>query len=148
MRERKARLVEGFRGVLRARLAAVSAELDALERSGRFEGPVCPAVVEEHRSAVEQGILADGLRRRVEGLREALRGLILVDRDVVGPGALVRIEGAQTRWLLIVEGGEGDAVEGALVLSPAAPLALALRDLEEGDEVLFRGQTEEITGVW
>ncbi len=151
----KPALIQHFVGLLEARLAQLEASLDDARAGMRVDGCFRPENRGERAAVTSQGYLAAGLNRRVTGIREALELLAMVDpgpRELVSPGALLLLaddQGAERRYLLL-PGGQGDRVpdpEGEVtVISPSAPLALALRGLGEGEEgtVLREGTTARL----
>lgn len=144
----KPAIIEAFSALLRSRLAALSAEGAAARDGTRVDGTHRPANRGERAAVTAQGYLAHGLAERAAALRADLERLGEVDpgpRTRVGPGAMVTLEddaGATERWLLL-PGGQGDRVSGALVLSPTSPAARRLAGAEAGDAVTLRRDGRE-----
>jgi transcription elongation GreA/GreB family factor len=147
----KARLLAAFRAHLESGRADLVRSRDDARGGTRVDGTHRPENRGERAAVTAQGYLTAGIAQRLAEIDEALLALDRLDpgpRDRVSPGALVQLVGDHgERWLLVVPGGLGATVGGVTVLSPEAPLALALAGREEGDEVEFRGQSWAVEQV-
>ncbi len=146
--ESKQAVIASFRALLVNRREALKRESRSAQAGARVDGVHRPATRGERGAVSAQGALAHGLAERARQIGDALALLAEVDPapcDQVRPGALVKLDfagEALETWVLL-PGGQGDRVEGVLVLSPTAPAARLLLGKEEGDEVrLRRGGTE------
>ena len=135
----KPALIGMFAEVLEGRLQALEEEAIAARDGTRVDGDHRPDSRGERAAVTSQGYLALGIGPRQEGVRGALALLPRIGvgpRDTVCPGALVtlaRVEGGVSQFL-VLPGGQGDELEGVVVLSPEAPLVRALRGLGVGEE--------------
>lgn len=136
-------VIAAFRALLETRRDALQRESRSAQAGARVDGVHRPATRGERGAVSAQGALAHGLAERARQVDDALGLLAEVDPgpcDRVQPGALVELEfgGAHIeRWILL-PGGQGDRVEGVLVLSPTAPAARRLLGQEEGDGTQLR----------
>jgi len=152
----KASLKERFADLLRARRdTLIGAQADA--RAGtRVDGDHRPENRGERAAVSSQGYLAHGLATRMAELTTMLEALELVRTEPcerVGSGALVEIvdESDEARILYVLPGGQGDRLDGVVVVSPRAPILRTLAGAAVGDarEVTRGGRTEwmEVTRI-
>jgi len=145
----KARVLEAFAAVLRARVTAAEGELAVLDEAAAQETK--SSAGDKYETAREMFTQARDLqRRRCDEARVQLDWIARQDpsqtRDRVGAGALVRTDGG---WILLspiplsVE-VEGVAVQGVSVQSP---LGLGLKGAKAGDRPVFRDRPVEVLAV-
>jgi transcription elongation factor GreA len=128
-------------------LAALQAELAALERDGRRE------IAERIKTARDWGDLKENseyhdakndqahLETKIARLREKIADAVIVEQEAAGPGGavgfgstvLVRDEQGTERAWRIVSSHEADAKEGRL--SAESPVAVALLGRRPGEQV-------------
>ena len=152
----KASLKDRFVAVLRARRDTL-AGMQADARAGtRVDGDHRPENRGERAAVTSQGYLAHGLTARMAELDTMLEALELVRTGPctrIASGALVRLldESDAERTLYVLPGGQGDRLDGVVVVSPRAPnlRALAGAGVGEAREVLRGGKTEwvEVLGI-
>lgn len=134
----KAALIRAFRDHLTARRATLTgAQADA--RAGtRVDGDHRPENRGERAAVTAQGYLAHGLGARVaelDGMLEALAEVSTEPTARVASGAVVRVvdEAEVEQAYLVLPGGQGDRLEGVVVVSPRSPLVRALQGAAVGD---------------
>ena len=145
----KQTVIASFRALLVARRDALQRESRTAQAGARVDGVHRPATRGERGAVSAQGALAHGLAERARQLDDALALLAEVDPapcDRVQPGALVELDfaGEATDTWVLLPGGQGDRVEGVLVLSPTAPAARLLLGKEEGDDAQLRRDGTEV----
>lgn len=132
---------EHLRGV---RAGLVSAQGDATA-GARVDGDHRPQNRGERGAVTAQGYLAAGLGARLAALDAALDLLDRIepsarDRAVTGAVVSLESEAGEALALAILPGGDGSAVEGVVVVSPEAPVAVAVWGRSAGEELtLVRG---------
>ena len=139
----KQAVIASFRALLEDRRDALRRESRSAQAGARVDGVHRPATRGERGAVSAQGALAHGLAERARQVDDALALLDEVDPGPcaqVQPGALVELDfaGEATETWALLPGGQGDRVEGVLVLSPTAPAARQLLGCEEGDACRLR----------
>ncbi|MCB9779832.1 MAG: GreA/GreB family elongation factor [Alphaproteobacteria bacterium] len=145
----KHRLTAAFRRLLQERLDALDSGSDAARQGTRVDGDHRPANRGERAAVTAQGYLAHGLAERAAALRADLALLDEVDlspADRVRAGALVQLQcmDGHGEHILILPGGHGDPIDGVTVISPASPMAKALRGKAAGELVRIRRGGEAV----
>lgn len=139
-------VVAAHRARLTEQLAALEESAEAAQEAMRVDGDHRPDSRGERGAVSTAGALRAGLLERAAALKAALvdlDGLVVGGRARVGHGALVHVDdGDAERWLAVLPGGDGHAVEvdgvTIRVVSAQAPLVRALWGMEEGDAAEVR----------
>ena len=135
----RSEVIDAHASWLTEQIVALRASVESAKDGMRVDGDHRPASRGERGAVSSQGALRAGLLGRIAELEEARSALTRIDAGVprvrVGPGALVLVDDEQNEfWIAVLPGGQGNEVCGLVrVVSARAPMARALKGLEEGD---------------
>lgn len=134
-------------------LADLRGAQDAAKAGTRVDGDHRPENRGERAAVTAGGYLASALGERIgklERSRQQMRGVVPGRRGAVVVGALLHLEdeGGERGWYAVLPGGQGDGLEqegqSIRIVSPRAPIVVALRGLKAGDSGSVERRGEEI----